>query len=93
MPVTVYIPGQLRPQVGNQSEIKSTAGTVKSVLDSITGQYPEFGKRLYRADGSGQVNKFINLYLNQEDVKFLEGLATAVKDGDELMVELAVAGG
>jgi molybdopterin converting factor small subunit len=93
MPVTVRIPLQLRPQVGNNADIKTPAGTVKQVLTVITTQYPEFGKRLYKADSGEQVNKFINLYLNEEDVKFLDGLDTPTKDGDELMVELAVAGG
>ncbi len=93
MPVTVRIPLQLRPQVGNNADLKVSASTVKDALNIVTTQYPEFGKRLYKNEGAAEVNKFINLYINEENVRFLDGLATPIKDGDELMVELAVAGG
>jgi sulfur-carrier protein len=93
MPVTVRIPAQLRAQVGNNADLKISGATVKDILNTVTTQYPEFGKRLYKNEGAAEVNKFINLYINEENVRFLDGLDTPIKDGDELMVELAVAGG
>ena len=89
--ITVQIPTALRPQVGDKASVDVTGGTVAEVLASLTGQYPELGKRLYKSEG--EINRFINVYLNDEDIRFLEDLNTPVKGGDELSIIPAIAGG
>ncbi len=89
--ITVLIPTALRPQVGDQESIAVAGESVGQVLGSLTDQYPEFGKRLFNEQR--QVNRFINVYLNDEDIRFLEDLDTAVKAGDELSIVPAIAGG
>ena len=89
--ITVQIPTALRPQVGDNASVDVTGGTVQEVLASLTGQYPELGKRLYKSEG--EINRFINIYLNDEDIRFLEDLNTPVKGGDELSIIPAIAGG
>jgi len=89
--VTVLIPTALRPQVEDQDSIAITGTSVKEVLGSLTGRYPDLGKRLFKSEN--EVNRFINLYVNDEDIRFLENLDTAVKPGDELSIVPAIAGG
>ena len=89
--VTVNIPTVLRPQAGNHETLDLTGASVKEVLDALTRDYPELGKRLFKS--SGEVNRFINIYLNDEDIRFLDNLDTAVKAGDELSIVPAIAGG
>ena len=90
--VTVLIPSALRPQVDNQDSIDVVGSSVKTVLGALTEQYPGLGQRLFQAD-SGEINRFINLYVNDEDIRFLENLDTPVKSGDELSIVPAIAGG
>lgn len=89
--VTVRIPTALRPQVDNHESLDLAGGTVKEVLGSLTSQFPELGKRLFKADN--ELNRFINVYVNDEDIRFLDNLDTAVKSGDELSIVPAIAGG
>lgn len=89
--VTILIPTALRPQVDNQDTVSVSGASVKEALDSLTSSYPELGKRLFTADN--QVNRFINVYVNDEDIRFLEDLNTAVKPGDEVSIVPAIAGG
>ena len=89
--VTVLIPTALRPQVEDQDSIAIAGTSVKEVLGSLTDRYPDLGKRLFKGDN--EVNRFINLYVNDEDIRFLENLDTAVKSGDELSIVPAIAGG
>ncbi len=89
--VTVRIPTALRPQVGDQESLEVAGGTVADVLGSLNSQYPEFGKRLYKAQG--ELNRFINVYVNDEDIRFMDNLATALKGGDEVSIVPAIAGG
>ncbi|HEX7010703.1 MAG TPA: ubiquitin-like small modifier protein 1 [Phycisphaeraceae bacterium] len=89
--VTVRIPAALRPQVGDHESIQVGGGTVGAVLGAVCSQYPDFGKRLYKSEG--QLNRFINVYLNDEDIRFLDNLDTPVKAGDELSIVPAIAGG
>jgi molybdopterin synthase sulfur carrier subunit len=91
MPVTVMIPTALRPQVDNQDTLDVAGTSVKEVLGSLIGQYPELGKRLFKADN--ELNRFVNVYVNDEDIRFLDNLDTALKDGDELSIVPAIAGG
>jgi len=89
--VTVQIPTALRPQVDNQAELEVAGDTVRAALAQITGQYPELGKRLFK--GEDELNRFINVYVNDEDIRFMENLDTALKAGDEVAIVPAIAGG
>ncbi len=89
--VTVHIPTALRPQVGDRESIDVAGGTVGEVLGSLRHDYPEFGQRLYKGDN--EINRFINVYVNDEDIRFLENLDTPVKPGDEVSIIPAIAGG
>ncbi|MEX0885690.1 MAG: ubiquitin-like small modifier protein 1 [Phycisphaeraceae bacterium] len=89
--VTVRIPTALRPQVGDNEAIEVEASTVGEALGDIRAQYPEFGERLYKSDT--ELNRFINVYLNDEDIRFLENLDTKLSKGDELSIVPAIAGG
>ena len=89
--VKVHIPGELRAQVGSQNEIELQGGSIKEVLGVLADRYPVLGKRLFAADG--QINRFVNVYLNDEDIRFLENLDTAIGDGDEISIVPAIAGG
>lgn len=89
--VTVRIPTALRPQVGDQESLAVAGSTVGEVLGSLNNDYPDFGKRLYKAEG--EINRFINVYVNDEDIRFMENLDTALKPGDEVSIVPAIAGG
>ena len=89
--VTVYIPTALRPQVGDQESLQIAGPTVGQVLGTLKEQYPEFGKRLFKTDS--ELNRFINIYVNDEDIRFLDNLATPLNRGDEVSIVPAIAGG
>lgn len=89
--ITVTIPTALRPQAGDQERVGVEGASVKEVLGALSRQYPELGKRLFKTEN--EVNRFINLYVNDEDIRFMENLDTPVKDGDELSIVPAIAGG
>ena len=89
--ITVTIPTALRPQVDNQDSVTLSGASVKEVLGSLTSRYPDLGKRLFK--GENEVNRFINLYVNDEDIRFMDNLDTPVKEGDELSIVPAIAGG
>ncbi len=87
----VSIPAALRPQVDGQSEIAVEGATVGAILVQLKVQYPAFGARLYKADG--ELNRFINVYVNNEDIRFTDGLETPVSAKDEIAIIPAIAGG
>jgi molybdopterin synthase sulfur carrier subunit len=89
--ITVSIPTALRPQVGDQETITLSGQTVGELLGAIVNDYPELGKRLYKAEN--ELNRFINIYVNDEDIRFLDNLDTAVNAGDEVAIVPAIAGG
>ena len=89
--VTVRIPTALRPQVGDQESHAVAGDTVGTVLDTMNSDYPEFGKKLFKTEG--EINRFINVYVNDEDIRFMENLQTPVKPGDEVSIVPAIAGG
>ena len=89
--VTVQIPTAMRPQVGDQATINTAGASVGEVLGALSSQYPDFGKRLYKSDS--ELNRFINIYVNDEDIRFLENLDTTLNEGDELSIVPAIAGG
>jgi MoaD family protein len=91
MAVTVKLPTQLRAAAGNATEAQVEGGTVGEVLDDLYAQHAELRERM--ADDGGGLRRFVNVYLGGEDIRFLDGLETSVKDGDELTILPAVAGG
>lgn len=88
---TIRIPPVLRPSVGGASEASADGSTVGEVLGSLAQQHPEIRGQLF-SEG-GDLNRFLNVYLNQEDVRVMEGLETKVADGDVLQLLPAMAGG
>ena len=91
MSVKVRIPTPLRPLVGGQAEISVAGATVLALLEEIEASHPGFKARL--CDDANNLRRFINLYLNDEDIRYQDGLETPVKDGDSLSIIPAIAGG
>jgi sulfur-carrier protein len=91
MSVVVKIPTQLRGAAGGESEAEVEGATVQEVLDGLFQRHAELRERISDEDGS--LRRFVNVYVAGEDIRFLEGLATPVKDGSELTILPAVAGG
>jgi molybdopterin synthase sulfur carrier subunit len=91
MPVLVKIPTQLRAAAGGEAETQIDGATVQEVLDGLFARHDELRARLY--DDDGGLRRFVNVYVAGEDIRFLDGLATPVKDGSELTILPAVAGG
>jgi molybdopterin synthase sulfur carrier subunit len=91
MAVTVRIPTQLRELSGGASEVEVDAGTVGAVLAAVDSAHPGFKERLY--DDSGELRRFVNVFVAEEDIRFLDGLETPVPDGETLSIVPAVAGG
>jgi molybdopterin synthase sulfur carrier subunit len=90
MPVQVQIPAPLRQHTDGNDTVEARGTTVKEVLDDLGRQYPAITQRLF---DSGQVRRFVNVYLNDEDIRYLANLQTAVKEGDTVSIIPAVAGG
>jgi sulfur-carrier protein len=88
---TIKIPPVLRPSVGGEKEVQAAGGDVGAVLQELAEQHPDTQSQLFGADG--QLNRYVNVYLNDEDVRVLDGLGTSVKDGDTLVILPAMAGG
>lgn len=91
MPVKVRIPTPLRKLTNGQEEVSVEAKTVGELIDALEKNYPGMKERL--CDETGKVRRFINLYLNEEDIRFLQNLDTQLKDGDEVSIIPAIAGG
>ena len=88
---TVKIPPVLRPQTGGEAEVSAEGATVGDVLSSLAERHPDTRAQLFSPDG--ELNRYVNVYLNDEDVRVLDGLSTAVTDADTLMILPAMAGG
>ena len=88
---TIKIPPVLRPAVGGEKEVQAGGETVGAVLASLADQHPSTQSQLFSADG--QLNRYVNVYLNDEDVRVLEGLDTSVGERDTLVILPAMAGG
>lgn len=89
--VKVRIPTPLQKLTGGKGEVAGEGGTIKDVFVGLESQYPGFKERLY--DDSGTLRRFINIYVNEEDIRFLGGEGTQLKDGDDISVIPAIAGG
>jgi molybdopterin synthase sulfur carrier subunit len=91
MSVMVRIPGPLRRITNGTDKVSVDATDLGAVIEALEGQFPGMRERIL--DEEGKLRYFVNLYLNNEDVRFLDGLGTAVKSGDEVSIVPAVAGG
>jgi MoaD family protein len=91
MAVTVKIPTQLRAAAGGETEARVDGGTVGEALDALFARHGELRDRL--SDGDGRLRRFVNVYVDGEDIRFGDGLDTPVADGQEIQVLPAVAGG
>jgi molybdopterin synthase sulfur carrier subunit len=89
--VRVRIPSQLRTLSGGRAELTVEGSTVGEVLKGLDAAHPGFADRLF--DDAGALRRFVNVFLAEEDVRFLDGLDTAVADGQTLSIVPAVAGG
>jgi sulfur-carrier protein len=88
---TVKIPPVLRAAVGGEKELTAAGSSVGEILRAVAESHPETRSQLFAADGG--LNRYVNVYLNDEDVRVLEGLETAVGDSDTLVILPAMAGG
>jgi molybdopterin converting factor small subunit len=88
---TIKIPPVLRPSVGGEKQVQADGETIGAVLQSLAEQHPATQGQLFSADG--QLNRYVNVYLNDEDVRVLDGLDTGVGDADTLVILPAMAGG
>ena len=91
MSVVVRIPTPLRAVTNGQDKASVEGETLTQVIDNLESQYTGIRERL--CDESGNLRHFVNIYVNGEDVRFLEGLGTAISSGDEVSIVPAVAGG
>jgi MoaD family protein len=80
----------MRQHTEGQAVVQASGATVQAALDDLGRKFPGVNQRIFE---NGQVRRFINVYLNDEDIRYLDNLATAVKDGDEVSIIPAVAGG
>jgi sulfur-carrier protein len=87
----VRIPTPLRKYTGGADEITASGATISQVVSDMESHYPGIRERLCEADG--RVRRFVNIYVNGDDIRFLANLDTAVKDGDEVSIVPAIAGG
>lgn len=88
---TIRIPTPMRGFTGNQAEVKASGATVREVLQDLDARYPGIGARLF--DERGAVRRYVNVFLNDEDIRALGELDTPVKDADRLTLIPAMAGG
>ena len=91
MSATVRIPTILRTYTGGAAEVRAEGTTLQEVIDSLEAQYAGIGARIL--DENGQLRRFVNVYVDDDDVRFLDGLSTPVAEGAQLSIIPAVAGG
>ena len=91
MPAKVRIPTPLRKLTQNRDTVQASGATIGAVVDNLEQQYPGLKERL--CDERGELRRFVNIYLNEEDIRFAQGKQTAVQDGDEISIIPAIAGG
>ena len=91
MPVKVRIPTPLRKLTNNEELVEVQAASVGDAINELQGRYPGIKERLL--DDSGGVRRFVNVYVNEEDIRFLQNQQTSLRDGDEISIIPAIAGG
>jgi sulfur-carrier protein len=89
--IKVRIPTPLRPLTKGQGEVEVTAGTIVDMIETLDTAHPGIKARL--CDDSGELRRFVNIYVNEEDIRFLKGKDTLLKAGDEVSIVPAIAGG
>lgn len=90
METIVRIPTPLRTLTGGADEVTASGGTVREVIDYLEGKHPGLRERLLDEKG---VRRFVNIYVGEEDIRFLDGLKTTLKSGDQISIVPAIAGG
>ena len=88
---TVFIPAVLRPAVGGAKSLDLEGGSIRAVVDALVARHPSLGSQLLSDDGD--LNRFVNVYVNGQDVRYLDGLDTPVAPSDEVRLLPAMAGG
>jgi molybdopterin synthase sulfur carrier subunit len=91
MPKKVRIPTPLRKLTNNEELVEVSAATIGEAINELQSRYPGIAERL--VDEKGDVRRFVNVYVNEEDIRFLKNKDTALKDGDEISIIPAIAGG
>ncbi|HWR83487.1 MAG TPA: MoaD/ThiS family protein [Candidatus Deferrimicrobium sp.] len=89
--IKVRIPTPLRPLTKGKGEVDAQAGTIVEMIDTLNASHPGIKDRL--CDDTGELRRFVNIYVNEEDIRFLKGKETSLKDGDEVSIVPAIAGG
>ncbi len=89
--ITIRIPTPLRSMTGGRNEVEGKGHSIGEVIDQLNVTHPGLKDRI--CDEQGEIRRFINVYLNEEDIRFLTGKDTPVKDGDEVSIIPAIAGG
>jgi MoaD family protein len=87
----IHIPTPLRQYVGKQAAVEVSGATVGDAMNALVAQHPDLRKHLYTEEG--KLRAFVNLYLNDEDIRYLQKEATALKDGDQISIVPSIAGG
>ena len=91
MSVKVKIPTPLRKLTQNNAEVDAAGGTIRELVDDLEKQFPGFKERM--CDDAGELRRFVNVYVGEEDIRFLEGLDTKIPEGEQVSIIPAVAGG
>ncbi|MBI4397716.1 MAG: MoaD/ThiS family protein [Candidatus Omnitrophica bacterium] len=91
MPVKVRIPTPLQKLTADKPEVEISAATVSQLLENLEKNFPGIRSRI--CDESGKLRRFVNVYINEEDIRFLAGEASRLKEGDEVSIVPAIAGG
>ncbi|MDN5943187.1 MAG: MoaD/ThiS family protein [Nitrospira sp.] len=89
--IKVRIPTPLRPLTKGQGEVETKATSVLEMIETLNTAHPGMKDRL--CDDTGELRRFVNIYVNEEDIRFLKGKETSLKDGDEVSIVPAIAGG
>jgi molybdopterin synthase sulfur carrier subunit len=89
--IKVRIPTPLRPLTKGQGEVEIAAASIVDLIESLNAAHPGIKARL--CDDSGELRRFVNIYVNEEDIRFLKGKDTSLKAGDEVSIVPAIAGG
>ena len=90
MAIKIQIPTPMRQHADGKTTVEVAGATVQAALADLSARYPAIAERVFK---DGKMRQFINVYLNNEDIRYLDNLATPVKDGDELAIIPAVSGG
>ncbi|MCH6568112.1 MAG: MoaD/ThiS family protein [Nitrospinae bacterium] len=91
MAITVRIPTPLQGLTQNRAEVDAKGSNIKELVEDLDRQYPGIKERI--CDETGAIRRFVNIYLNDEDIRFIDGDSTAVREGDDVSIIPAIAGG